>query len=139
MPWKTVFGSSYDIQYTAWMERRTPARGAGGWRAAKTTQADTSILAFAATVKPCSMPVSAPQVPACRVFIRFTTLGEGRAHAEYFPDRQKPWARFLAMSYGLATMPLGLGGILRRTALRSEEHTSELQSLTKLVCRLLLE
>src|SRR5262249_59807331 len=27
----------------------------------------------------------------------------------------------------------------RRTALRSEEHTSELQSLTNLVCRLLLE
>src|SRR5262249_60442720 len=30
-----------------------------------------------------------------------------------------------------------LGGII--TALRSEEHTSELQSLTNLVCRLLLE
>src|SRR5437016_8192321 len=27
----------------------------------------------------------------------------------------------------------------RRSALRSEEHTSELQSLTNLVCRLLLE
>src|SRR5262249_61020112 len=31
------------------------------------------------------------------------------------------------------------GGDVVRTALRSEEHTSELQSLTNLVCRLLLE
>src|SRR5438093_1576625 len=30
-------------------------------------------------------------------------------------------------------------GELRETLLRSEEHTSELQSLTNLVCRLLLE
>src|SRR5262249_60317759 len=29
--------------------------------------------------------------------------------------------------------------VLRRALLRSEEHTSELQSLTNLVCRLLLE
>src|SRR5258706_5774490 len=31
------------------------------------------------------------------------------------------------------------GGLTFRTATRSEEHTSELQSLTNLVCRLLLE
>src|SRR5437016_10622550 len=31
------------------------------------------------------------------------------------------------------------GGVRRRAAARSEEHTSELQSLTNLVCRLLLE
>src|ERR1019366_10685834 len=31
------------------------------------------------------------------------------------------------------------GARVRITALRSEEHTSELQSLTNLVCRLLLE
>src|SRR5258706_8223094 len=30
-------------------------------------------------------------------------------------------------------------GLSRKTCLRSEEHTSELQSLTNLVCRLLLE
>ena len=29
--------------------------------------------------------------------------------------------------------------VIRRPAYRSEEHTSELQSLTNLVCRLLLE
>src|SRR5258706_5431111 len=33
----------------------------------------------------------------------------------------------------------GLVGKLRRSERRSEEHTSELQSLTNLVCRLLLE
>src|SRR5262249_57352458 len=30
-------------------------------------------------------------------------------------------------------------GLVTRSSLRSEEHTSELQSLTNLVCRLLLE
>src|SRR5258706_11260703 len=34
---------------------------------------------------------------------------------------------------------LAIGRILRTGARRSEEHTSELQSLTNLVCRLLLE
>src|SRR5437016_10344783 len=33
----------------------------------------------------------------------------------------------------------GHGGIVRHVLRRSEEHTSELQSLTNLVCRLLLE
>src|SRR5437016_7015901 len=33
----------------------------------------------------------------------------------------------------------GAGAVLRRGTSRSEEHTSELQSLTNLVCRLLLE
>src|SRR5437899_9514107 len=37
---------------------------------------------------------------------------------------------------GLGRIPGSIGGI---TALRSEEHTSELQSLRHLVCRLLLE
>src|SRR2546430_4056034 len=32
-----------------------------------------------------------------------------------------------------------MGDVLRTTALRSEEHTSELQSQSNLVCRLLLE
>src|SRR5438270_7695355 len=34
---------------------------------------------------------------------------------------------------------LGLGGLLEREVARSEEHTSELQSQSNLVCRLLLE
>src|SRR5262249_58084013 len=41
-------------------------------------------------------------------------------------DRSRPW------------IAAGAAGVMRR-ALRSEEHTSELQSLTNLVCRLLLE
>src|SRR2546425_4408401 len=38
-----------------------------------------------------------------------------------------------------ARAPLGPRGLRLRVALRSEEHTSELQSLAYLVCRLLLE
>src|SRR5438093_5230839 len=38
----------------------------------------------------------------------------------------------------LLTLAL-LSGLAARGSLRSEEHTSELQSLTNLVCRLLLE
>src|SRR5205814_8493246 len=40
------------------------------------------------------------------------------------------------MREGLAALPAGVGA---RPPLRSEEHTSELQSLRHLVCRLLLE
>src|SRR5437899_9434974 len=37
------------------------------------------------------------------------------------------------------TLPLGLASAITRTDSRSEEHTSELQSLRHLVCHLLLE
>src|SRR5687767_15496950 len=40
---------------------------------------------------------------------------------------------------GLGGFPLRKGGHQRHGSLRSEEHTSELQSLAYLVCRLLLE
>src|SRR3712207_6923057 len=39
----------------------------------------------------------------------------------------------------LADQPVGLAVAARRAAVRSEEHTSELQSRQYLVCRLLLE
>src|ERR1039458_7611296 len=56
------------------------------------------------------------------------------------PDRPGPTGKFEAKSAG--TMPSyapdGDGGT-NRDATRSEEHTSELQSLRHLVCRLLLE
>src|SRR2546425_4765343 len=57
----------------------------------------------------------------------------------------------VAMTFGWATRPRSRGGSVSKTssaapatcplsrALRSEEHTSELQSLAYLVCRLLLE
>src|SRR5438093_6615151 len=55
------------------------------------------------------------------------------------PDRTVPWSEFLGMvqirRFGLD----GVGRPGRGFLLRSEEHTSELQSLTNLVCRLLLE
>src|SRR5262245_64149690 len=40
---------------------------------------------------------------------------------------------------GVATAENDIVGFARQTQLRSEEHTSELQSLRHLVCRLLLE
>src|SRR5262249_61719689 len=43
------------------------------------------------------------------------------------------------MMKGLVKVVPSCGSICRREPLRSEEHTSELQSLTNLVCRLLLE
>src|SRR5438874_7040860 len=43
------------------------------------------------------------------------------------------------VAIAFVTRELGLGNSHRRSALRSEEHTSELQSRRDLVCRLLLE
>src|SRR3712207_8745887 len=50
-------------------------------------------------------------------------------------------ARFRALDYKflLALVALGVGLVLVVRYLRSEEHTSELQSRQYLVCRLLLE
>src|SRR5438093_6939405 len=48
-----------------------------------------------------------------------------------------PRPRLLALIL-VAALPLALAEVARRPG-RSEEHTSELQSLTNLVCRLLLE
>src|SRR3712207_8934343 len=44
-----------------------------------------------------------------------------------------------ALSAVMVGLPLLLGGEIAARALRSEEHTSELQSRQYLVCRLLLE
>src|SRR5438093_2910336 len=52
------------------------------------------------------------------------------AHHALGDDRQLPEAEYVPV--------LQCGGIASRFV-RSEEHTSELQSLTNLVCRLLLE
>src|SRR5438046_5628894 len=76
----------------------------------------------------------------------YTTLfrslgGEGRDHLVHQDDRARsgapPDQRELRLSgpVGNAAVPAGV----RRAEPRSEEHTSELQSLTNLVCRLLLE
>src|SRR5438046_5875595 len=56
-------------------------------------------------------------------------LGRGQRHVGGNPD--------FFVHLALDGLDLGLGGYAVRD--RSEEHTSELQSLTKLVCRLLLE
>src|SRR5438093_8171496 len=67
--------------------------------------------------------------------LRSLVLGFSRIHMPVFPAR--PWKE--------GTRPQNAGAYrnrcekLLRSVGRSEEHTSELQSLTNLVCRLLLE
>src|SRR5262249_59117487 len=61
--------------------------------------------------------------------------GAGRARVRHSP----PAASSPSARPGLSGQPLPLSALHVRRAARSEEHTSELQSLTNLVCRLLLE
>src|SRR5437016_11694384 len=58
----------------------------------------------------------------------------GFFHALLFVVTSVPWIATVLSVHGGLPIAGGWGGLLR-----SEEHTSELQSLTKLVCRLLLE
>src|SRR5438132_5016720 len=54
--------------------------------------------------------------------------------------RSRPaWRDALGESRRHPAMPAPVLGTARRAAVRSEEHTSELQSHSDLVCRLLLE
>src|SRR3989441_6457793 len=51
----------------------------------------------------------------------------------------KPWKQTIRVYYTLDVMNRLMRLLDARAATRSEEHTSELQSLAYLVCRLLLE
>src|SRR5262249_58439674 len=56
------------------------------------------------------------------------------------PGRHRPQERRAGPPHGVLRPEDAAGGaVLGRRTPRSEEHTSELQSLTNLVCRLLLE
>src|SRR5262249_61317424 len=98
-----------------------------------------------------------PRPPPCSPLFPYTTLFRsrrlpapqprvlppGRARAQ--PRHARPPARGVLPPTGrVLRLPGGRGARRPRTRLRrllerSEEHTSELQSLTNLVCRLLLE
>src|SRR5688572_31995000 len=54
-------------------------------------------------------------------------------------DRYKPYRVFLGTTRAEGAVQIGLGQTIRKQKWRSEEHTSELQSQSNLVCRLLLE
>src|SRR2546425_7822324 len=75
-----------------------------------------------------SLAISAPELPTPTTRTRCATYGSGRLYTTLWTTRPSkrscPGKRGIL---GLATIP------------RSEEHTSELQSLAYLVCRLLLE
>src|SRR5205823_10169367 len=65
--------------------------------------------------------------PICRPFNRWNFQGLGQSESG-----------MTSISSGTATPAVG-GDVMRACDARSEEHTSELQSLAYLVCRLLLE
>src|SRR5690625_1694444 len=54
-------------------------------------------------------------------------------------DREMLYPEFEAILDGFVPMPENAGGTAKAVYVRSEEHTSELQSRGHLVCRLLLE
>src|SRR3989441_7387702 len=73
-----------------------------------------------------------------RLVYRRRLLFEYWAHAACLvPTSMLPWWRRAMLDYRVRHT--GWSDWLRRNAQRSEEHTSELQSLAYLVCRLLLE
>src|SRR5437899_9930306 len=87
-------------------------------------------------VSPCFLLIF-PRPPRSTLF-PYTTLFRSPFEVAPFPPAQVRWAgveQFLH-SAEVVRRPLAVGEQPRR---RSEEHTSELQSLRHLVCRLLLE
>src|SRR5438093_2514132 len=72
-----------------------------------------------------------PRPPSSTLF-PYTTLF--RSHADARQCRRLLRRSGRSSSRPRSALGLGVGGLVR-----SEEHTSELQSLTNLVCRLLLE
>src|SRR5205814_2789714 len=72
---------------------------------------------------------SRPRGPLRASLFPYTTL---------FRSHRRSWS-FAAVSAGRSSRRRGVATPARRRRPRSEEHTSELQSLRHLVCRLLLE
>src|SRR2546421_8975597 len=75
----------------------------------------------------------------------YTTLFRSASNSELLTATAEEWTAVPGPSLGIPfriPSPLGFGSILKsltRARTRSEEHTSELQSRSDLVCRLLLE
>src|SRR5690606_40149013 len=70
--------------------------------------------------------------PPCSTLFPYTTLFRS-------PDHYAAWHRLRPGNGHLSVNQVGHKGQGQRVGLRSEEHTSELQSRENLVCRLLLE
>src|SRR2546425_9647679 len=69
----------------------------------------------------------------------YTTLFRSRSAARKSPADRRESRPMTARASSRATCPRSAIGSGTRRPTRSEEHTSELQSLAYLVCRLLLE
>src|SRR3989441_3288320 len=101
-----------------------------------------------ATTASTAMPQPSMKIPVCPVatklvlWPRLTSSSRSCSCAVIFPTLQSdPTASTTSASTSAARpSAIGrLGGGRRASRMRSEEHTSELQSLAYLVCRLLLE
>src|SRR5687767_5939307 len=68
------------------------------------------------------------------VWFRIKPVPERKAHRDLFDEHRRPVIIFLQGFHGAIDHAL-----IELVQFRSEEHTSELQSLAYLVCRLLLE
>src|SRR5438093_7778219 len=82
------------------------------------------------------------RLPPRSTLFPYTTLFRSRGNDRRRPlcERQKRARLAVARRGREVSLAAELGGEVEpRRLLRSEEHTSELQSLTNLVCRLLLE
>src|SRR5687767_10301712 len=134
-------GQPVTLVDTAGLEEAAPASIAGRMRAqSETAIAKADLVLFVLDARAGVVPADAAfaQVvrEAGRPVVLVANKSEGRAGADGFYD---------AFRLGLGE-PVAISaehgegiGELVETLLRSEEHTSELQSLAYLVCRLLLE
>src|SRR2546421_7109824 len=77
--------------------------------------------------------------PYTTLFRSLAADGRHPLHSQCLVWYHDPAARRKAGAAGKRLVQEGRGAAERTTALRSEEHTSELQSRSDLVCRLLLE
>src|SRR5262249_14441765 len=115
--------------------RHVPAVSPGG-RAGRTAPRPAVLAALALL---CAPPVLAARVPAPRTLAQAESLAATPSNGAR--DRAlDDWAKKASandLAWLLRLPPIELGGAEAGLLDRSEEHTSELQSLTHLVCRLL--
>src|SRR5438093_12676893 len=81
----------------------------------------------------------APSTTAVIIYLHISGAGPVLASGFWLIASERFDPRTAKKRYGHIAAAGTLGGLVSALVTRSEEHTSELQSLTNLVCRLLLE
>src|SRR2546426_12189262 len=122
--------------FTSGLRRRTPRLEHG----ASTSTASQTAGNFGASVSAGPSSVSTIVTPSrfADSRTRFRRAGWG-SKARMRPRFSRSWARWVVFVPGAAQTSPTVSPGTKTTHLRSEEHTSELQSPCNLVCRLLLE